>query len=161
MYRILPVLLLTAFFSLTTWADSDENIETAEAMVQAINERDLAGLEAYVAQDVVRHCAATPGVVVTNLDQFRDFLRQDFASVPDSEMHIDLIFGTEEYVGMRARYAGTQTGQMGPFPPSGKHFEIPFVGILRIEGGKIAEIWVEWDNVNALTQLGHLQPPSE
>jgi len=161
MYRMLVVLLLTACFSLTIWADSDENIATAEAMVQAINERDLVGLAAYVAEDVVRHCAATPGVVVTNLDQFRDFLRQDFASVPDSEMHIDLIFGSEEYVGMRARYAGTQTGQMGPFPPSGKHFDIPFVGILRIEGGKIAEMWVEWDNLNALAQLGHIQPPPQ
>lgn len=34
------------------------------------------------------------------------------------------------------------------------------MGILRIEEGKIAEIWVEWDNLNALTQLGHF-PPSD
>jgi predicted ester cyclase len=48
---------------------------------------------------------------------------------------------------------------MGPFPPSGKPLEIPFLGILRIEDGKIAEIWVEWDNLSALTKLGHLPPP--
>ena len=47
---------------------------------------------------------------------------------------------------------------MGPFPPSGNRLQIPFVGILRIEDGKIAEIWVEWDNLNALMQLGHFPP---
>ena len=48
---------------------------------------------------------------------------------------------------------------MGPFPPSGLELEIPFIGLLRIEDGKIAEIWVEWDNLNALAQLGHFPPP--
>jgi predicted ester cyclase len=49
---------------------------------------------------------------------------------------------------------------MGPFPPSGRDLEIPFIGLLRIEDGKIAEIWVEWDNLNALAQLGHFPPPA-
>jgi hypothetical protein len=38
---------------------------------------------------------------------------------------------------------------------------LPFIGILRIEDGKVAEIWVEWDNLYALAQLGHLEPPTE
>ncbi|MCH8960675.1 MAG: hypothetical protein IH820_04960 [Bacteroidetes bacterium] len=36
-----------------------------------------------------------------------------------------------------------------------------FLGILRIEEGKIAEMWVEWDNLNILTQLGHFPLPGE
>ena len=47
-------------------------------------------------------------------------------------------------------------GRWGPFPASDKPMTIPFMGILRIESGKIAEIWVEWDNLNALGQLGHV-----
>ena len=135
-------------------------VTAARAMVNAINQRDLEGLGTWVAEDVVRHSAATPGVVVSNIDEFRAFLEQDFASVPDSVMEIDLIFGSGAYVAMRARYSGTQAGQMGPFPPSGKRFEIPFIGILRFADGKIAEIWVEWDNLSALTQLGHFSPPA-
>jgi predicted ester cyclase len=61
---------------------------------------------------------------------------------------------------MRARYSGAQAGQMGPFPPSGERFEIPYIGILRFADGIIAEIWVEWDNLSALTQLGHRNPPN-
>ena len=159
MFRTVLILILLAWFPAAHGGEGSDHVEAARAMVDAINRRDLDGLSALVAPDVVRHCAATAGVVVTNLDQFLAFLRQDFASVPDSVMEIDVIFGGGDYVGMRARYSGTQTGQMGPFPPSGKRFEIPFVGILRFEDGKIAEMWVEWDNLNALVQLGHIKPP--
>jgi hypothetical protein len=44
--------------------------------------------------------------------------------------------------------------------PDATQVELPFIGILRLAEGKIAEIWVEWDNLNALSQLGHF-PPSE
>jgi hypothetical protein len=36
--------------------------------------------------------------------------------------------------------------------------EIPFIGIARFKDGKVAELWVEWDNLGALTQLGHFPP---
>ncbi len=62
-------------------------------------------------------------------------------------------------VAVMARYIGTQTGQMGPFPPSDKRVELPFMAILRIENDKIVELWVEWDNVSILTQLGHMPTP--
>jgi predicted ester cyclase len=58
-------------------------------------------------------------------------------------------------------YSGTQRGQFGPYPPSNRHFAIPFIGILRLERGKIAEMWVEWDNLNILSQLGLFPPTSE
>ncbi len=36
---------------------------------------------------------------------------------------------------------------------------IPFMGILSVVNGKIAEMWVEWDNLGALAQLGHVPGP--
>ena len=88
-------------------------------------------------------------------------LEADFATVPDSVMEIDVIFGGGDYVAMRARYMGTQKGKMGPFPASGKRVELPFVGILRFENNEIVEMWVEWDNLHSLTQLGHFPPKEE
>ena len=128
-------------------------------MTDAINARDLDRLGEFVADDVVRHSYATPGVNVTNLEEFRAFLESDIAAVPDSVQTVDVIFGNGEYVGVRARYNGTQQGPMGPFPATGKPIEIAFVGLLRIENGKVAEIWVEWDNLGALIALGHIPLP--
>ena len=141
-------------------ADPSGNIAVARAMVNAINDRNLDALDGLVAPNLVRTSAATAGVEVNSLDDFKAFLEADFLTVPDSVMKIDLIFGNDEFVGMRAIYSGTQTGQMGPFPPSGRKFELPFIGILKLEDGKISEMWVEWDNVHLLSQLGHFgQPP--
>ncbi len=58
-------------------------------------------------------------------------------------------------------YSGTQEGAMGPFPATGKKADLKYLGILRIEDGKIAEMWVEWDNLAMLTQLSHFPPPEK
>ncbi len=127
-------------------------------MIEAVNERDFEALDALIAPDVVRHCAATPDVDVRSLEEFKAFLHRDLAAVPDAQQELNLIFSSGQLVAAHVTYRGTQDGQMGPFPPSGRKLEIPFIGILRVEDGKIAEIWVEWDNLNALTQLGHFPP---
>ena len=152
-------ILLALVMALPCTADELENVRIATAMTDAINARNLDALDNFVAPDVVRHSAATAGVVVTNLSEFKAFLETDFATVSDSVQKIDVIFGGGDYVAVRARYIGTQDGPMGPFPASGKKLELPYNGILRFEDGKIAEIWVEWDNLFALTQLGHFPPP--
>ena len=33
--------------------------------------------------------------------------------------------------------------------------------LFRIADGRIAELWVTWDNMSALGQLGHFPPPTE
>jgi predicted ester cyclase len=53
-------------------------------------------------------------------------------------------------------YEGTQQGPLGPFPPSGRKAQFDFGAVFRIEGGKIAEWWVTWDNMTILRSLGHL-----
>jgi len=154
-------ILLAVVLALPCMADQVENVRIATAMTDAINARDLGALDALVAPDVVRHSAATPDIVVTNLAEFKAFLETDFATVSDSVQKIDVIFGGGDFVAVRARYIGTQDGPMGPFPASGKRLELPYIGILRFEDRKIVEIWVEWDNLSALNQLGHFPPPEE
>ena len=161
MSRLYVLLVLPLLCSSPCVADEAENIELAESMVKAINDRNLDRLDFLMSPNVARHSAATAGVVVTNLAEFKAFLESDFSAVPDSVMKIDVIFGNQDFVAMRATYSGTQSVPMGPFPATGKRFELPFVGILKIDEGKISEMWVESDNVFALTQLGHLAPPAE
>lgn len=136
------------------------NEQIVRQMTEAVNARDLSALDELVADDLVRHSAATAGVTVTSLDDFKDFLRSDFAAVPDSVITVKQMISDGNLVAVHAIYEGTQTGQMGPFPPSGKRVEGPFLSFLRIEDGKIAEMWVEWDNLSMLTQLGHLPSPA-
>lgn len=133
---------------------------TVRALVDAVNAGNFDALGDLVAPDVRRHSAATTGVTVENLDQFTAFLHQDLSAVPDAQQEIVLMLSEGDFVAVLARYRGTQRGQFGPFPPSHKPVDLPFIGILRLAGGRVAEIWVEWDNLNALVQLGHFTPPT-
>ncbi|MGD8359205.1 MAG: ester cyclase [Lysobacterales bacterium] len=161
MNRMILILVLGCLWFPVCHANESENIAIARSMVDAINDRDLSALDEIVAPDVVRKSAATAGVAVNSLREFKAYLESDFMAVPDSVMNIDIIFGNDRFVAMRVIYSGTQTGPMGTLPPSNKQFELPFIGILKFKGGKISEIWVEWDNVYVLRQLGHLSQPDE
>lgn len=151
-------LVLGSTFTLEAAEESPTPKDVVLGMITAINERDFDALDSYVAADVRRHSAATPEVTVENIDQFKEFLHQDLAAIPDATQTVNLIFESGDMVAVHATYSGTQSGQMGPYPPSNRRLEIPFIGILRVEDGKIAEIWVEWDNLNGLVQLGHITP---
>lgn len=132
-----------------------QNVAIVEIMFKAINGRDFDRLDAVMAKDVVRHSGARGEAQVTSLEQFKAFLKQDLEAVPDAAYEINFIFGGEGKVAVHATYRGTQTGDLGSYKATGKRLELPFMGILRIEGGMIAEIWTEWDNLTALTQLGY------
>ena len=89
-------------------------------------------------------------------DQLKEFLRQDTAVFPNSIQTITHLVAEGDLVAAWSTYEGTQKGAMGPFPPSGAKAKFDFGAVFRIEGGKIAEWWVTWDNMTILRALGHL-----
>jgi predicted ester cyclase len=126
----------------------------------AMNARQSEQLDELVAPNFVRHCQATPWINVRSLEQFKEFLRLDAAMFPDNVQTFERILVEGDMAAIWATYEGTQTGHMGPFPPSGKKAKFNFSGVLRVERGKIAELWLTWDNLTILTQLGHMPPAS-
>ena len=138
----------------------DENKALVRRFGEAMNSRRFDLLDDVVAPDIVRHCQATPDVDVRSLDDFKAFLRQDLATVPDSVQTLKHLVAEGDMVAVWVTYEGTQQGPLGPFPATGRRLTLDFGAFLRIEGGRIAEMWVTWDNVAALAQLGHvLSPP--
>lgn len=141
---------------LSTVTEESRRVATKAFEVVAAGDYDAMNL--YIANDYKRHCQATPDIIVNNLDQFKDFIRNDRLSVPDQSLIINHLVAEKNLVAFYATYEGTQTGQMGPFPPSGKKVSLDFAGVHRIEDGKIAETWITWDNLAVLSQLGHFPP---
>ena len=78
--------------------------------------------------------------------------------MPDARTNAQFLIAEGDLVAIYGTYAGTQTGSWGPLPPSGKRFELDISGVFRVAHGKIAELWVTWDNLAALAQLGHVPP---
>ena len=56
--------------------------------------------------------------------------------------------------------SGTQDGQLGPFPPSGKRMTHRFCEIMHAgSDGKIIGGEIYYDQMSMLVQLGHLEAP--
>ncbi|NIP83299.1 MAG: hypothetical protein GWM90_30375, partial [Gemmatimonadetes bacterium] len=104
----------------------EANKRLVRAFVQAINDRDFDALDDLVAEDLVRHSPSTPGLIVRSREDFKAFLREDVAAVPDSKQTIRMMVAEGDMVAGWNTYAGTQTGAMGPYPPSGKRVELDF-----------------------------------
>lgn len=121
-----------------------------------MNERRLGDLDEIMAAGFVRHCEATPQVDVRSRDDFKEFLRQDAAAFPDNVQTFTHIVTEGDQIGVFATYEGTHTGQLGPFAPTGNRVKFTFAGVFRVEAGKLAELWITWDNMTVLSQLGLL-----
>jgi predicted ester cyclase len=55
--------------------------------------------------------------------------------------------------------SGTQRGQWGPLPPTGKRVQFEEIVILQIRDGKVRRQRGIVDNLNALRQLGVVPTP--
>ncbi len=161
--KTLFMLLIVSFIVYLPFvtAQPDKNKEIAQKMIDAINNKDYDILDNLLAPDIVRHCQATPNLNIRSLTEFKDFLKVDSKTFPDSHITTEILIAEGDMVAGYFTYSGTQEGAMGPFPPTNKKAELKYLGILRIEDGKIAEMWVEWDNMAFLTQLGHFPPPEK
>lgn len=155
--NLIPLLVAQVMTVSCTFSGSDQleaNKDLVHRFTEVTNSADWGGLAELVAEDFQRHSEATQGPKVSSRNEFIKLQQSFLASFPDQTVTIVQLVAEGDYVAMRAIYGGTQSGPLGSFPATGRRVEAPFLGVFRIEGGLIAELWVEWDNLAMLNQLG-------
>ena len=157
-FSLMATLVLLAGCSLNPDAALVKNKEVVQRFIELSNDANWNELAEVVAADFRRHSAATVGEPVRSLDEFIALQQGFMTTFPDQHVRLDHMIAEGDHVAIRATYTGTQSGPMGDFPSSGNKVDGPFIAFFRIESGKIAELWVEWDNVDMLTQLGIFPP---
>jgi steroid delta-isomerase-like uncharacterized protein len=137
------------------------NKELVYQFKEALNTSDWEKMGVLLTEDFLRHSQATTEMQVTSRQEMIQLMQlyQEFA--PDQKLTLDFLIAEGDKVAGYGTYSGTNTGPMGDLPPTGRSFELLHIGIFRIENGRIAEQWVEWDNLAILTQLGLFPPPSQ
>lgn len=133
----------------------EDSKSTVRAFVDAINAKDWGRLRSIITPDFKRHSVAAGEPGVQSAEDLVAFLLAEYATFPDAhETLLDLVAEGEK-VAARHLFRGTQLGPMGPLPASGKVLEATYLAIYRLDSGRIAEAWAEWDNLAGLKQLGH------
>jgi steroid delta-isomerase-like uncharacterized protein len=152
----LAPILITA--CATTAPDGVKSRALVHRFVEAANAHDYDELDDLLTPEFTRHSQATPTVKVRSREEMKAFLREDASAFPDGRVTIESTIVEGERVAFQGTYSGTQEGPMGPFPATNKTMQLDVSGVFRIEGGRIAELWIVWDNLAALAQLGHWPP---
>jgi predicted ester cyclase len=80
-------------------------------------------------------------------------------ALPDFHYTIEDVIGEGDKVAVRLSAQGTQTGEFGGIPATGKHATWSEMHIGRISNGMLTEHWGEIDNLGMLQQLGVIPSP--
>ena len=110
-----------------------------------------------LAAEIVVHDPQVPNVrgVQGTVDAFMVY-KEAFDGVWTIE---EIIVGEHDRVTVRWTGTGTHKGELMGIPPTGKSVRVAAISVLRMAGGKIAEIWQTWDTLGMLQQLGVVPTP--
>jgi hypothetical protein len=82
-----------------------------------------------------------------------------WTAFPDYHEELHELIAEGERVVAHIAISGTQTGQWGPLPPTGRHVRFDEIVILEIRNGTVHKQRGVVDNLAALRQLGVVRSP--
>jgi ketosteroid isomerase-like protein len=131
--------------------------ETATAFFEACETgKGWAGCQAWCADDATFSCQADALAEIKTLAAYCDWMQGLLTPVPDGR-YVLTAFAMDEArqtAVATAEFHGTQTGEGGPVPPTGKSVVSDYAYVMRFEGDKITHMTKIWNDVQALRGLG-------
>jgi steroid delta-isomerase-like uncharacterized protein len=124
---------------------------------EVLNQHNLALIDQLYAPNYVSH--ALPPALPANREGTKQFLGDYFRAFPDLQFSIEDMIAEGDRVVVRYTGRGTHQGDLMGIAPTGKQATASAVVIVRIEEGKVAEDWLNLDQLGLLQQLGVIPPP--
>ncbi|HEX2156502.1 MAG TPA: ester cyclase [Actinomycetes bacterium] len=141
---------------------SERNKELSRRFTALFNTDDPAALAAAIGEvttaDVELH-AGSAGEV-RGRRQFQQVIEAWRAAFPDVRSTVEEQVAEGDRVVTRWTARGTHTGDFQGMVPTGRSFTLTGITIERVVDGKIAEVWVNRDDLGLLSQLGALPAPA-
>jgi len=137
---------------------SKESAAVVRRWFQAFNDGDMEAEAAARATDFVAHAPGMPGPL--NGDEWQQFIGMFFGGFPDMRLEVEDIVAQGDRVAVRWTFHGTHQGEFFGIPPTDTQVTMSAIEINRVEDGKVAEHWVELDQLGMLQQLGAIPSPS-
>jgi len=112
-------------------------------------------LDTLLSEKFRRHSMATIGSPeISSREEFKRHEQEIRELYPDRHVIYEKVIAEGDFVAARATFSGTNK-------ELGKPIELRYLVMMRMEDSKIAEIWVEWDNLAVQKQLGLWPPPEQ
>jgi predicted ester cyclase len=139
-----------------------DSVERNKALVRELtevvwNQRGLDRIPDFYGSDFVGDYR--PYVLRQGHEGVRASVAGAWTAFPDYHEELLELIGEGDRVVVHLAISGTQRGQWGTLPPTGKHVQFEEIVILQIRDGKVRRQRGIVDNLNALRQLGVVPTP--
>ncbi len=136
-------------------------IEENKALVRrfvedVINGSRPAALDEFLSESYAYHA---PGMEIAGSQGLRQVFAMLRSAFPDWREDIEDLIAEGDRVVFRVTGRGTHRGEFQGIPPSGRPVTVSDTDIVRIEEGRLAEHWANFDQLGMLTQIGALPTP--
>ena len=93
---------------------------------------------------------------IDTLEGYTEWMKNLFTPLPDGSYEVRFFAVDEERNSVAAYgvFRGTNSGQGGPVPPTGKRAEADYVYVMKFDGDKIRHMTKIWNDRITLKQLG-------
>ena len=130
----------------------EENKAIIRKAIEAINKRNLAVVDEFIAPDYIDHTHKLKSV-----GEYKQRIAMFMKGFPDFHETIEDIIAEGDKVWVRFKFSGTHTGEYLGLAPTGKKITVECVGIFRMVNGKAVEEWEVADGLDSLKQLGAIE----
>jgi steroid delta-isomerase-like uncharacterized protein len=139
----------------------EENKAIARRHVEeGVGKRNLSIVDELLATNFVLH-APLPSGVPLDREGYKKLVSMIHTGFSDYRVAVEDMVAEGDKVVIRLTMRGTHEGEFMGITPTGKHVTWTGITILRIEGGKIVEIWNQVDNLSMMQQLGVVPSPGQ
>ena len=121
------------------------------------NANDLDVYDELVTEDFVDH-QAIPGMA-PGREGFKGLNAMFRSAFPDVRVDIDQIVAEDDKVACRWTSSGTHEGDLFGIPATGNKVRVTATVWYRVEDGRLAEGWINRDDVGLMRQLGVIPSP--
>jgi steroid delta-isomerase-like uncharacterized protein len=120
-------------------------------------------LDEVLAADCVNYEQSNPEVRGKEAcKQWADGVRRtNLQGFPDVEIALEDLVAEGDKVAKRWIFRGTHTGEYAGIPPTGKQVTMRGITLYRLAGGKVTELYWNYDVFGLLQQLGAIAAPGQ
>jgi predicted ester cyclase len=133
---------------------AEANKATSRRWIEAFNDGDTQGEADARAADFTAHPPASIETATLDSAAWVEFLGGFTEGFPDLQVIIEDSVADDRLCAQRIRFEGTHTGVFQGLPPTNRKVQFSGIEVNRMVDGKVAEHWVEMDQVSLMQQLG-------
>lgn len=121
------------------------------------NNKSEKAIDEMCAADVIANgLLDAEGNTIRGIETYKNLHRAFVSAYPDIKITVEDVIGEGDKIVARCKVSGTHTGDGLGIAPTNEPIDFTGIVIVKIENGKIAEAWNEFDFMKMYSQIGAL-----